>query len=93
MVDKLLTKPRQAEGVVASTVVDLCKRGNGLLVSCQIQRTQPLFPWYNRLSTWLISPCVSISVRVQITYSTMSSVETLTNGIQNFDQHKLCMIT
>ena len=88
MVDKLLTKPCQAEGVVASTVVNLRKRGNGLLVSCQIQ---PLFPWYNQL--WLISPCVSISVRVQITYSTMSSVETLTNGIQNFDQHELCMIT
>ena len=33
MVDKLLTKPCQAEGVVASTVVNLCKRGNGLLVS------------------------------------------------------------
>ena len=28
--------------------------------SYQIQWTQPSFPWYNRLSAWLISPCTSV---------------------------------
>ena len=29
-------------------------------LTCQIQWTQPLFLWYNRLSAWLLSPCVSV---------------------------------
>ena len=40
--------------------------------SCQIQYTQPLFLWYNRLSAWLISPCVSVQLFVVSEYRSLT---------------------
>ena len=45
-------------------------------LSFQIQWTHPSFPWYNRLSALLLSPCVSVRLLVVSEYRSLTLLDT-----------------